>query len=187
VNGIGAWDAITAWVQFKVPSPVSPYTGVDPNSDIAKEIAKGRDLFTQAKCQVCHGGAKWSTSQVDFARTSPFPEALTVGAAPEPPTAQLTRFLHQVGTFDPANALEKTANNQQALGQSGFNSPSLLSIFAFGPYLHNGSCATLDCVLQNQAHRDAGGVTGVLDDPAAQAAVVKFLISIDASTAPIAP
>lgn len=187
VNGIPAWDAITAWVQFKVPSPVSPYTGIDPNSDIAQEIAKGRQLFTQAKCQVCHGGAKWSTSQVDYARTSPFPETITLGVDPEPPTGQLARFLHQVGTFDPANPLEKTANNQQALGQAGFNPPSLLSIYAFSPYLHNGSCSTLDCVLANQAHRDAGGVTGALDDPAAQAAVVKFLISIDASTEPIAP
>jgi YVTN family beta-propeller protein len=187
VNGIGAWDAIVAWTQFRIPSPVSPYNGVDPNSELGQQIAQGRQLFTQAKCQVCHGGAKWATSQVDYARVSPFPETVTPGADPEPPVGQLLRFLRQVGTFDPANPLEKTANNQQALGQAGYNAPSLLSIYAFGPYLHNGACLTLDCVLENQTHRDAGGVTGVLDDPNARALVVKFLVSIDATTEPIAP
>jgi YVTN family beta-propeller protein len=186
VNGIPAWDAIVAWTQSRIPSPVSPYRGVDPNSELGQQIAAGRQLFTQANCQACHGGAKWSTSQVDFARVSPFPETLTPGAAPEPPLGQLARFLRPVGTFDPANPIEKTANNQQALGSLGFNAPSLLSIHAFPPYLHNGSCLTLECVLENEAHRNAAG-TDVLDDPASRAALVQFLISIDVQTEPINP
>ena len=186
VNGIPAWDAIVAWTQSRVPSPVSPYRGVDPGSELGQQIAQGRQLFTQANCQACHGGGKWSTSQVDYARVSPFPETVTVGVAPEPPLGQLARFLHPVGTFDPANPLEKNANNQQALGTLGFNPPSLLSIYAFPPYLHNGACATLDCVLENEAHRNAGG-TDVLDDPPARAALVQFLISIDVQTEPISP
>jgi YVTN family beta-propeller protein len=187
VGGFGAWDAIVAWTQFKTPSPVSPYRGVDPNSELGQQIALGRQLFTQANCQACHGGPKWSTPQVDYARVSPFPETVTVGVAPEPAVGQLSRFLQVVGTFDPANPIEKNANNAQGLGQLGFNPPSLLSIFAFPPYFHNGSCLTLACVLENPAHRDAGGVTGVLDDPANQAALVQFLISIDAKTEPINP
>jgi YVTN family beta-propeller protein len=187
VNGIPAWDAIVAWTQSKIPSPVSPYNGVDPNNELGQQIAQGSELFKQANCQACHGGAKWATNQVDFPRSSPFQETITPGKDPEPPLAQLSRFLSDIGTFDPSNPLEKTANNQQALGQLGFNPPSLLSIYAFSPYLHNGSCLTLDCVLENQAHRDAGGVPGVLDDAAARAAVVQFLISIDASTPPVSP
>jgi YVTN family beta-propeller protein len=187
VNGIPAWDAIVAWTQSKIPSPVSPYNGVDPNSELGLQIAQGSELFKQANCQACHGGSKWATNQVDFARTSPFQETITPGKDPEPTLGQLSRFLSDIGTFNPADALEKTANNQQALGQLGFNPPSLLSIYAFSPYLHNGSCLTLDCVLENQAHRDAGGVPGVLDDAAARAAVVQFLISIDASTPPVSP
>jgi YVTN family beta-propeller protein len=186
VNGIPAWDAIVAWTQSRIPSPVSPYRGVDPNSELGQQIAAGRQLFTQANCQICHGGAKWSTSQVDFARVSPFPETLTAGAPPEPPLGQLARFLHPIGTFDPANALEKNANNQQALGTLGFNPPSLLSIYAFPPYLHNGSCLTLECVLENETHRNAGG-TDVLDDAAARSTLVQFLISIDLQTEPISP
>ena len=186
VNGIPAWDAIVAWTQSRIVSPVSPYRGVDPNSELGQQIALGRQLFTQANCQACHGGAKWSTSQVDYARVSPFPETVTPGVDPEPPVGQLGRFLHQIGTFEAANAIERNANNQQALGTVGFNSPSLLSIFAFPPYLHNGSCATLACVLENEAHRNAGG-TDVLDDAANREALVQFLISIDVQTEPVNP
>ncbi|MBI3152393.1 MAG: beta-propeller fold lactonase family protein [Chloroflexi bacterium] len=187
IGGFGAWDAIVAWTQFRVPSPVSAHRGVDPNGEVGQQIVLGRQLFTQANCQACHGGAKWSTPQVDYARVSPFPETITLGTAPEPPAGQLSRFLQLVGTFDPANSIEKNANNAQALGQLGFNPPSLLSISAFPPYFHNGSCLTLECVLENQTHREAGGVTGVLDDPASRAALVQFLISIDATTEPINP
>ncbi|MCQ3937880.1 MAG: hypothetical protein DPW18_12640 [Chloroflexi bacterium] len=187
VGGFGAWDAIVAWTQFRITSPVSPYRGVDPNSDLGQQIAQGRQLFTQANCQACHGGPKWSTPQVDYARVSPFPETITLGAPPEPPLGQLSRFLQNVGTFDPANPIEKNANNAAALGQLGFNPPSLLSIYAFPPYFHNGSCLTLECVLENQVHREAGGVTGLLDDPASRKALLQFLISIDIKTEPINP
>jgi YVTN family beta-propeller protein len=186
VNGIGAWDALAAWIRQRIDSPVSPYRGVDASSAVGQQIAHGRQLFIDANCQACHGGPKWSTGQVDFARVSPFPETLTPGVDPEPPTGQLARFLHVVGTFDPANPLERTAANQQALGQLGYNPTSLLSIFAFPPYLHNGSCATVVCVLDNDAHRNAGGVS-VLDDPAAREAVAAFVISNDGETEPINP
>jgi YVTN family beta-propeller protein len=187
VGGFGAWDAIVAWTQSRTPSPVSPHRGVDPNSELGQQITLGRQLFTQANCQACHGGAKWSTPQVDYARVSPFPETITPGVAPEPPLGQLSRFLQVVGTFDPAKPIEKNANNAAALGQLGFNPPSLLSIYAFPPYFHDGSCLTLACVLENQIHRDAGGVVGALDDPANRAALLQFLISIDAATEPIDP
>jgi YVTN family beta-propeller protein len=186
VNGIPAWDAIVAWTQSRIASPVSPYRSVDPNSELGQQISRGRELFSQANCQICHGGGKWATAQVDYARVSPFPETVTPGVEPEPPVGQLARFLHVVGTFDPANPLERTANNQQALGTLGFNPPSLLSIYAFPPYLHDGACLTLECVLENETHRNAGGAD-VLGDPADRAALVQFLISIDAQTEPISP
>jgi hypothetical protein len=182
VDGIGAWDAMVAWVKFRIDSPISPYRGIESNT----ELEQGRQLFIEANCQACHGGPKWATAQVDFARVSPFPETLTPGVAPEPPLGQLARFLRQVGTFDPADPIERAAGNQPALGSLGFNPPSLLSIYAFPPYLHNGSCATLECVLENETHRNAGG-TDVLDDPADRAILGQFLISIDASTEPINP
>jgi len=187
VNGLAAWDALVAWTRNRVDSPVSPYHGVDGASSIGQQVAQGRELFTQANCQACHGGPKWATNQVDFARVSPFPETLTPGVDPEPPTAQLARFLHIVGTFDVSDPLERTANNQQALGQLGYNPTSLLSLFAFPPFLHNGACPTVQCVLENAAHRNAGGAAGVLDDPALWPPLAAFVISIDGSTEPINP
>jgi len=62
-----------------------------------------------------------------------------------------------------------------------------LSLHAFpGPYLHNGPADSLDMVLNNVAHRSAG-TSGVdtLTNPSDRAAIVRFLQSIDARTAPI--
>ena len=186
VNGIGAWDAITAWVKHRITSPQSAFAHVAANSDLANQIAQGRQIFTQANCQACHGGAKWSTNQVDFARVSPFAETITPGEKPEPPTGQLARFLRVVGTFDPANPIEHTAANQTALGKLGYNPPSLLSVFAFPPYFHNGSCPDILCVLQNNTHVTAKG-QALLTDPAARQALFSFVLSIDGKTEPINP
>ena len=186
VHGVGAWDAITAWVKHRIFSPQSAFAHAAPNSDLANQIAQGRQLFTQANCQACHGGPKWSTNQVDFARVSPFVETITPGEKPEPPTGQLARFLRIVGTFDPANAIEHTAANQAALGKLGYNPPSLLSIFAFLPYYHDGSCPDVLCTLQNPTHITAAG-QALLGDPAARQALLNFVLSIDGKTEPINP
>ena len=75
------------------------------------------------------------------------------------------------------------------LGADGFNPPSLLSIFAFPQtFFHGGAAASLDDVLANVAHRTAGtGGTDALTSAAARAQLVKFLHSIDGTTAPINP
>jgi hypothetical protein len=189
VGGVGAWDALTQWIAKKVRSPQSPYSGIDPNSDLGQKIAKGRQLFSAANCQLCHGGAKWSTSQVDFARTSPPSEPNALEDKPVAQVPFLARFLRIVGTFDPTNPIEKNQANLTALGSKGFNPPSLLSIYAFPPYFHNGSCPTLDCVIDDahKAHRDAGGKVGALDNPDDRAALIEFLKSIDSTTEPINP
>jgi mono/diheme cytochrome c family protein len=178
VHGVGAWDAISAWIKHRIVSPQSAFAHVPPNSDLANQIAQGRQIFTQANCQACHGGAKWSTNQVDFARVSPFAETITPGEKPEPPTGQLARFLRIVGTFEPANPLEHTAANQAALGKLGYNPPSLLSVFAFPPFFHNGACPDILCVLQNETHVTTKG-QALLNDPAARQALFAFVLSID--------
>jgi hypothetical protein len=71
----------------------------------------------------------------------------TVNATP--PTL---RFLENVGTFDPNNALEirgpaaAPAAGSQAFGSLGFNVPSLLGTRYHAPYFHNGAAQTLDAV-----------------------------------------
>jgi len=95
--------------------------------------------------------------------------------------------LKKVGTFDASARNEIRATGVAALGADGFNPPSLLSAFALGPYLHNGSALTFDNVLENVTHRSAGtSGTDTLTDSRDRAALVTFLKSIDGTTQPFA-
>ena len=61
MRGVPAWDAIEAYIQTGIRAPISPLRGsTDP------DIAAGRQLFTQANCQSCHGGAQWTSSRVRY-------------------------------------------------------------------------------------------------------------------------
>jgi uncharacterized protein (TIGR03437 family) len=65
----------------------------------------------------------------------------------------------------------------------------LLSLFAFSrTFFHSGAADTLDTVMQNVAHRSAGteGVDS-LQDANNRQQLIKFLLSIDATTEAIAP
>jgi YVTN family beta-propeller protein len=67
----------------------------------------------------------------------------------------------------------------------GFNVQSLLGIHAVQPYMHNGACETLACVVSDVDHRTAKGtLPDVLDTAGKRARVVRFLESIDAQTTP---
>ena len=92
-----------------------------------------------------------------------------------------------MGTFDPAFFNEVRQNAAAPLGADGFAPASLLSLFAFPQtFLHNGAADTLDAVLSNVTHRSAGtGGVDTLPNGADRAKIVKFLLSIDASTTPI--
>ena len=120
-----------------------------------------------ANCASCHGGAKWTKSQI-FHRDNPAAIAqngapLDPGVtrlAPAPPVAaapaneffsftcnNLTiKYLEDVGTFDVNNPLEirDNAAASTAFGVNGFNVPSLLSINYHAPYLHRGQAQTLE-------------------------------------------
>ena len=173
VRSVGGWDAITAYIQNGIRPPLSPAIKTDP------DIAAGRTLFTQANCQSCHGTGLWTTSRVRF--TPP----------PDPSLVQNTELigeLRQVGTFDKTALNEVRATAAAPLGADGFNPPSLLSIFAFAQtFFHGGSSNTLDDVLTNVAHRSSGTGTDTLTSATARAQLVKFLNSIDGTTAPINP
>jgi YVTN family beta-propeller protein len=173
VRGVGAWDAIKAYIQFGVRAPISPVSKTDP------DVVAGRALFIAANCQQCHGSAQWATARIRF--MSP-PDAAQVNAGGE-----LFAELRQVGTFNPASLNEVRQNGAAPLGANGFVPPSLLSIFAFPQtFFHNGSAASLDEVLNNVTHRSAG-TAGVdtLTNAADRDKVVQFLKSIDANTVPI--
>jgi YVTN family beta-propeller protein len=154
-----ALDAQTLWIF----AAVRPLHQPQPNN-----LAAGAAVFA-ANCASCHGGAKWTKSQI-FHRDNPAAVAqngatLDPGVtrlAPAPPVAatpanelfsftcnDLTiKYLEKVGTFDLNNPLEIRDNTaaSTAFGVNGFNVPSLLSINYHAPYLHLGQAQSLDAV-----------------------------------------
>jgi YVTN family beta-propeller protein len=163
-------DDMTFYISDAVRTPVSPLEGV------ADQIGIGRDLFEEANCASCHGGAGWSSSRRNF---EPPPDASLIS------NGQIVSLLKQVGTFDPDAPNEVRDNASPALGADGYVPPSLMAVHAFPPYLHNGSAATLEDVLELVPHRTAGTAgVDLLTSAADRAALATFLRSIDKSVQP---
>ncbi len=137
----------------------------------------GKSLTTN--CASCHGGAKWTKSQI-FHRDNP--AAVAQNMAPldpgvtrlnaAPPVSNLVneffsftcnartiKYLEDVGTFDITNPIEirDNAAASTAFGVNGFNSSSLFSINYHAPYLHRGQAQTLDAVFPLHTLPAAGG------------------------------
>jgi uncharacterized protein (TIGR03437 family) len=174
VRGQNAWDAIKAYVQRGIRSPISPISKTDP------DVIAGRQLFIANNCQNCHGSSMWTTSRVR-GTSAPDPSLITAG--------QLITELRPGNTFV-ASAFNEVRNTAAApLGAAGFNPPTLLSLHAFPrTFFHNGSADTLEAVMQNVAHRsDGNGGVDRLQDAGQRAQLIKFLLSIDSATVPINP
>jgi YVTN family beta-propeller protein len=167
-GGSDALDAQTLWI-FAAVRPLKQPQPTDAAGLAA--LAAGRTVF-QMHCASCHGGAKWSKSQI-FHRDNPaFSANPAMGGVPLDPgvasaanqiitftCGTLTfRYLDGVGTFNVADPLEiREGNGQTAAGAAGFNAPSLFSIRYHAPYLHRGQAQTLAGVFQ--LHTLPGGST----------------------------
>ena len=174
VRGVNGWDAIKSYVQFGIRAPISPVSKTEP------DVIAGRALFTAANCQQCHGSAQWTTARIRF---TPPPGAADFNAV----TGEITGELRTVGTFNAAALNEVRQNAAAPLGANGYVPPSLLSLFAFPQtFFHNGQAVSLDEVLNNVTHRSAGtGGVDILTNAADRAKIVRFILSIDAASAPI--
>src|SRR5207302_3319150 len=114
-------------------------------------------------------------------------EKLTDGGTVGP--ERITCVLRDVHTYDFNNAIERKADGTAAQGANGFNPPSLLGLATSAPYMHNGSAPTLDEVLTNATFSNhlTVGNTNLTLNTTEVAQLKAFLLSIDDSTAPIAP
>jgi DNA-binding beta-propeller fold protein YncE/mono/diheme cytochrome c family protein len=196
-----ALDAQTLWIFAAVRALNQP----QPSN-----LAAGTAVFA-ANCASCHGGAKWTKSEI-FHRDNPAAVAqngatLDPGVtrlAPAPPVAaapaneffsftcnNLTiKYLEKVGTFDINNPLEirDNAAASTAFGVNGFNVPSLLSINYHAPYLHRGQAQTLEQVFPLHGLGPDGEEfppkTTIQSQltPAQRADLLTFLKSIDGTT-----
>jgi YVTN family beta-propeller protein len=196
-----ALDAQTLWIFFAVRALNQP----QPSN-----VASGATVFND-NCASCHGGAKWTKSQI-FHRDNPAATAqngppLDPGVtrlAPAPPVAAVPaneffsftcnarsiKYLEDVGTFDNADPLEIRDNAAASLafGGNGFNVPSLLSVNYHAPYLHRGQAQTLEEVFP--LHGLGAGASGFLPTTTIateltaqeQADLLVFLKAIDGTT-----
>src|SRR6516225_160803 len=157
-GGSDALDAQTLWIFAAVRALNQP----QPSN-----LAAGAAVFA-ANCASCHGGAKWTKSEIfhrdnpaDIAQNmAPLDPGVTRLPAAPPVTLLANEFfsftcnnltikyLEKVGTFDIANPIEirDNAAASTAFGVNGFNVPSLLSINYHAPYLHRGQAQTLEDV-----------------------------------------
>jgi YVTN family beta-propeller protein len=195
-----ALDTQTLWIFVAVRALNQP----QPTS-----VAAGRTVFA-ARCASCHGGAKWTKSQI-FHRDDPAAQSQN-GAPLDPGVTRLIpapglaapaneffsftcngltiKYLEDVGTFDVNNPLEIRDNvaASTAFGVNGFNVPSLLSINYHAPYLHRGQAQTLEAVFP--LHGLGPGASGFPPTTTIQteltalerANLLVFLKSIDGTT-----
>jgi mono/diheme cytochrome c family protein len=180
-----ALDAQTLWIFAAVRALNQPQP---------PDVGPGQTVFT-TYCATCHGGAKWTKSQI-FHRDNP--AAMAQNGVPLD-TGVINRanefrsftcngltisYLEDVGTFDVTNPLEiRDVTGITALGADGFNVPSLLSINYHAPYLHRGQAQTLEEVFPLHTLPAFGNqyISDVLD-AGQQGALLVFLKSIDATT-----
>ena len=186
-GGSEALDVQTTWIQQAIRSLNMPKT--NPAAIDAGAIVFG------ANCASCHGGAKWTKSQVFYLNNPSFvmgqarDPGLTIAAAQvisykdaKVDTGTLT-FLDTIGTFDAANPIEIRGQGNPGgtpFGVLGFNTPTLLDVNYSPPYFHNGAAQTLEEVFQ--IHLVNGQtITDLLGDPD-EANLLAFLRSIDGRT-----
>ncbi|MGH8601392.1 MAG: hypothetical protein ACREXR_00980 [Gammaproteobacteria bacterium] len=187
-----ALDVETTWVQT-----VRALNQPQPADSAALDA--GAAVF-EANCASCHGGAKWTKSQVLYLSNPALDKAFAAGGTPRDPGLTMIanqsvsyqdpkvdigtlNFLEMIGTFDPANPIEirgqGAAIGQTPLGVLGFNVPSLLSVNYHAPFFHNGQAQTLEEVFAQ--HQLPGG--GVIADLPDAAALLDFVKAIDGRTA----
>lgn len=193
-GGSDALDAQTLWI-FAAVRPLHQPQGNDAMR------TGGQGVF-KTNCASCHGGAKWTKSQI-FHRDNP--AAIAQNMAPldpgvtrlaaAPPVTLLAnelfsftcnaltiKYLEDVGTFDITNPIEirDNAAASTAFGVNGFNSSSLLSINYQAPYLHRGQAQTLEDVFPLHSLPTSGTIANLT--AADQANLLVFLKSIDGTT-----
>lgn len=182
-----ALDAQTLWVQT-VRAPILPAAS-DANAATA-----GRTVF-QNNCASCHGGAKWTKSQVLYLDNPVFNAPPIAGSVARDPgilnaaaqirsytvSAMTLTFMETVGTFSAANPLEIRSDGTAALGGLGFNVPSLLGVAYHAPYFHHGAAQTLEQALAQHA-LGAGTIESTLS-ATDRTNLLAFLRTIDGATA----
>lgn len=188
-----ALDLETTWAQtvraLNAPKPADLTT-----------LQPGADVFA-ANCATCHGGPKWTKSQVIYLDNPALDKDANAGGVfidagvdnvgdevksyddlTDLLDPGVLKFLEDIGTFFADNAIEIRQNGAPSLGVLGFNVPSLLGVGNSAPYFHNGAAQTLEDVFAQHNLPGSGTIAGTLSAED-QTALLAFLKALDGTTA----
>jgi DNA-binding beta-propeller fold protein YncE/fibronectin type 3 domain-containing protein len=141
-------DALAAFVASLSGVGRSPHRNAD--GTLTPESAAGRQLFRQLNCAACHAGPHFTDSRSGASNLR----------------------LHNVGT------IKSSSGTRMGQTLTGLDTPTLKGIWNTGPYLHDGSAATLLDVITTQNARNLHGTTTNLT-ATEQAQLVAYLRQID--------
>jgi mono/diheme cytochrome c family protein len=149
-------DAMAAYVQSLTTVGKSPHR--NSNGTMTSDGLAGQALFATLKCAVCHGGSAFTDSTLS--ESSP---------------------RHDVGTNDLPGAGQRLGGPLD-----GFDTPTVRGLWRTGPYLHDGSAATLLDVFSTLSSFHETAVSTL--SAAERDQLVAYLLQIDdaETTAPIA-
>jgi hypothetical protein len=143
---------------------VNPSPHRNPDGTMTSEAMAGEAIFRRSdtRCTQCHIPPRYTDSEIN--------PAASVSAAGG-------FILHDVGTLKPGSG--RRLNDTL----KGLDTPTLLGIWETGPYLHDGSAATLMDVITTANPHDRHGNTSHLTEQERKQ-LVAFILQLDASEAP---
>jgi YVTN family beta-propeller protein len=187
-----ALDMMTLWAQT-----IRPLNAPKAALTVLQQGA----LVFGVHCASCHGGAKWTKSQVIYPNNPTLDKGFAAGGIARDPgltivenqivsysdtllDANTLKFLDDVGTFNAAKPIEIRANGKASLGTLGFNSPSLLGVSNNAPFLHDGAAQTLEAVfLVHKLPASSGATIQVKLTATQRTNLLAFLRSLDVKSA----
>ncbi len=159
-------DALAAYVSSLTRTHPSPHRNSDGSR--TAEAQAGEAIFRRAdtRCAECHIPPRYTDSELRPTSTESGKPAVPGGF-----------LLHDVGT------LKSGSGRRLNDTLKGLDTPTLLGIWENGPYLHDGSAATLMEVLTTANPQDLHGKTSQLS-PQERNQLVAFLQQLDSSGDP---
>jgi hypothetical protein len=171
-------DALAAYVTTLSRARPSPYRNAD--GTLTADARAGQEIFQREDvgCARCHIPPAYTDSRFPAAVLTG-PGGLAQGSLPPGDVLTPQGFLvHDVGTITPASG------KRQGDALRGFDTPTLKGVWEGGPYLHDGSAATLEDVLGKANPEDRHGKTSHLSalEKSRLAAFLRELDDGDAGT-----
>lgn len=124
------------------PVPQSPYK---ENGELTSSAKDGKILFEgKASCISCHSGRQFTDSVKASGENGEL-------------STSMTDYLHDIGTANPSDVPSKgdaRADFTNPRDGKSFDTPSLIGVWATGPYLHDGSAKTIEETIERHQYEE---------------------------------